>query len=247
MMGRMWIAGLAVAGMVLVSGCGGATTPTPASTPGGEQAPAATTDNQKTPSAEELLNTMKESMNTATSLRIKVRGTMEGQPATVELAGQRDGSNQTATIDLGENKGNAEVVTVDGKDYIKGDRAFWSAQGAGEQAGQLEGKYVNSNDTTMSKQFNVGMFLEEAQKFEVSLGDKVNTRVERDTVDGVETYKLSSRVGEQDSVLWVTADGKAQLVKANGMEQGQPMEMHLSEWNEVSPVSAPPADQVVTP
>lgn len=261
-----WLAGLAMAGVVALSGCGGTTTPAPPAGGGTTEAPPAatqapTTPESKIPSSEEVLTKALQEIRTAQSVRIKVSGVQGGQEMTVDIAGNREGTNQRMQMALGNDQGSAEVITVNGEDYIKGDDKFWATQGAGAQASMLRDKYVATGDSTVSREINIGKLLDEAGANDLTLGDKLNTKVEEDTVDGTPAFKLSSRVGADDTEIWVTADDKNQILRVKGTFDEttatpgasaspggkSPLDMRFSEWNAVPPVEAPPADQVLRP
>lgn len=249
-MNKVWMAGLAVASVLALSACGGSGSGTTTGTQP-TQAPAATTTSDapaaKTPSAEEILTKVQESLRTATSLELKVSGVQAGQNLEVELVGNREGTNQRLKLKLGDGKGEAEVVTVDGEDYVKADDEFWAANGIPASAAErLRGKYVASGGTQFSSQYNLGKLLDEAETGSLSLQDKLNTKVEEDILDGLPAYKLSSRVGNDDTVMWTETDGDYHLRKVTGtLQDGGTMEMTLDDWNKVEPIAAPPADEVI--
>ncbi|MDO5498686.1 MAG: hypothetical protein Q4F67_03285 [Propionibacteriaceae bacterium] len=237
-----WLAGLAVAGVLALSACGGTTTPAETDNP------AATQTQAELPSSEEVITNAMEEMRTAQSVRIHLVGPMEGKQSTVDIAGNREGTNQRTELKLDNDGGHAEIITVDGKDYIKADRAFWTSQdpAAGAQTDLLEGKYIGTGEASFSRDMNVGTLLDEAAAGDLSLQDKLNTKVEEDTVDGTPAYKLSSRVGGDGTVVWTTADDKNQILKVTDTdENGEHRELTFSDWNAVETFETPPADQIL--
>lgn len=244
------MAGFAVAGVLALSACGGGTATTSGSSAGSDptQSPTQTQadENKRTPSSEELLTKVQENLRTATSLKLHVSGTSGGTQAEIEIAGNREGTNQKMQMKIAGGLGEAEIITVAGADYVKGDEAFWTANGVpAAQVGQLEGKYVTRGTTEFSSQYNLGLLLKQAETGGLSLQDKLNTKVEEDTVDGRKAYKLSSRVGNDDTIVWVAADGDNQLIKVTGSSDGNPMSMTFEDWNDVQPFAAPPESDVI--
>lgn len=188
---------------------------------------------------------MKTSAQEATSVRMAGNLSEGGEPMTIDLRGQRDGSNQLAemTIDGGQ----VSILTVDGKDFIKGDDAYWASAGAAEVGTEAAGRYVTmsaAGGETMGSQLNPGMILDEI--FAQDLNGNVTTKVEEVDRNGEPAYKITDRLGDQDAVLWLSADGKAQLLEVSVVLEGEPMKLTFSEWNEVEKLTAPPADQILS-
>lgn len=238
---KTWLAGAAAIAL-LATGCGGGATTT--APPAGQ--PAATTEAPaKVPAADQLLQGMLDSFKTAQSARVSGEMAEQGQAFTFDLAGDRAGTNQEVKIEYA-GQGNAEIRTVDGQDYIKGDKTFWTSQGGltEDQAAQVEGKYI-AGPAEFAKNLNVGMLLDEMQKVQLSVTDRINTKVEEDTVEGQKVWKLTQRIGGDDSTVWISADGKNHLVKITTVYEGAPMDMNFAEWDAVQPFEAPPADQVL--
>lgn len=261
-----WMAGLALTGVLAMSACGGgdadpAVTPTappapatsaapPTSTPSpaatsASATPTASPTQEPVPTADDLLAKSERFLDSATSARFKIIAVQAGQPRTVDVAGQRDGNNQKANLESGD-AGNAEVLTVDGVDYIKGDERFLSAIG-GESSAALVGKYVTTGGATMSQGLNLNSALQQLESAELSLGTNYDDiMVSEDMVDDVLMYRLSNQSGGKNIHRWVTADDEARLVKATGVDgDGQEVEMHFSEWNSIEPISAPAEGDIV--
>jgi hypothetical protein len=69
--------------------------------------------------------------------------------------------------------------------------------------------------------------------------DKLNTRVQTSGVAGVPAYLLTAKL-DGDVKIYVSADGKARLLRIEGAKSGT---LEFSEWDSVAPTSAPPVDQ----
>ncbi|MFV0460537.1 MAG: hypothetical protein ACK5MT_17415 [Actinomycetales bacterium] len=197
----------------------------------------------ETPSVGELLDTMRASANAATSAKLAGSLTQAGKPMTLELAGSRDGTNQSATVTL--DGGTAQILTVDGKDYVKADRAFWESQGVGQVADMVGSKYLTS-DQRFSGDYTLGALLDEMFASEFTAADSLNTTVEAVDLNGSPAYKLTQTEGTDSTELWVSADGQANLLRIQGIYDGGPLQLSFSDWNAVAPFTAPPADQVLS-
>lgn len=195
------------------------------------------------PSASDLYAQMQKASAEATSVRIVGSLTVDGKATQIDLRGTRDGSNQTITM-TEEGAGTATFLTVDGQEYLKADRAYWAAIGAEETADVVGDKFVPTGNVELGNVLNPGVLLDEMFADEDAFN--LSTKVEEGDLDGQAAYRVSDRVGSDGTELWVSADGKAHLLKIAGPFEGQPMSLAFSEWNAVEPVTAPPADQLVT-
>ena len=89
----------------------------------------------------------------------------------------------------------------------------------------------------------VSTLLDKILAKDMSTADKLNTKVEEGEIDGVSVYRMTDKVGSNGSKIYVSADGRARLMRIEGpTSQGS---LNFTEWDSVMPVSAPPADQVV--
>ncbi|HYO19369.1 MAG TPA: DUF2092 domain-containing protein [Dermatophilaceae bacterium] len=69
-------------------------------------------------------------------------------------------------------------------------------------------------------------------------------KVEQTDVDGVPAYMLADRIGSQDGQIYVSADGKAQLLRIVSAKKNTGT-LDFTDWDAVPPLSAPPASQQV--
>lgn len=224
-----------------LSGCG----TTKLSASGAEpSAPASST--KAIPAAEELWSAAQASMKAATSVRIKGTATDNGVSIPVDMAGARDGSN--AKVAISQNDWTAEILVVSGAVYVKGNAAYWTMAGlTAEQVQTVGTKYLKSTTVDVSKT-TVGSMLDALSKVNFNLVDKLNIKVEKGEMAGVPVYVLSQRVSTADGDLtaWITADGKASLLKLTVVGGANPTDLVFSDWNSVQPFTAPPADQILS-
>ena len=76
------------------------------------------------------------------------------------------------------------------------------------------------------------------------LPSQLSTKVVKTEVNGAPAYLMTTKVGD-DAKIYVSADGKARLLRVEG-PKGQLGTWDFTEWDAVTPVAAPAADQVAT-
>lgn len=231
------------AAALILAGCG-----SESETPAGDSSSSTSTteESKKTPSAKELYEQARTTALAAKSGRVKGQMTDDGQSMTIDLYGLADGTNQSFTFGQGD-KGTATITTVDGKNYISADEAFWTSQANAEAAKLFKGKFVimPADEADDMGETNLKDLLGEMfQDEEMGALQGANGKVEKTTVDGTEAYALSDKVGGDGASLVVTADGKATLLKIVGPKDS-PGEMVFSEWDAAKTVEAPKADDVI--
>lgn len=232
---------LVAAVAVGMAGCGNTKTGVAGSEPA-----VAASSTQSIPAAEDLWAATQATMKSATSVRIKGTATDKGVTIPVDMAGTRDGSN--ARVIVSQNDWSAELVMISGVTYVKGNAAYWTMAGVPAARVQAIGaKYVKT--TTMdTSTMTVGAMMDELAKANFNLVDKLNIKVEKGDLAGVPAYVLSQRVStsEGDLKAWLSADGKANLLKLTVVGGQNPTDLEFSDWNSVTPFSAPPVDQIIS-
>lgn len=180
---------------------------------------------------------------------VKVVGKLveDDVPMTITVAGTMDGRNSTLTVTSGELSYTG--LTVAGKGYVKGNAAFWKNSGADDAtAKKMASKWVASTQTNTEftpKALLDGMFSEDLNWL-----SSASVRVERTTLGGKPAILLADRgTGKGTGQIWMTDDPDKPLpLKLSGTDDdGSPLDFTFTEWNEVKPVKAPPADQIIQP
>ncbi len=196
-----------------------------------------------TPHGEELFKQAKASTTAATSARVAGTMVLDGKPTSIDLSGSRDGKNQRLTMNVA-GEGSETILVVDGKQYLKADRSYWEAQDAGDVADQVGDKYVSSTEP-VDGDMSWGAVVDEMFAEGLTKLQALNIKVDNANLDGVPAYRLTDRVAGDGTELWVSADGKANLLKISGKDDDGPVALKFSDWNAVAPITAPAADQVV--
>jgi hypothetical protein len=183
---------------------------------------------------------MRKNVAAATSVRIKGAVTTGGKKQTIDIAGDRDGTNTRALVNDGT--GQAELLTVGGSVYIKADPAYWTKHASAAAAKVAGDKYVKVPAGIGAGSVKVGSLLDGAFT-DLPLAGALQ-KVEATDVDGTPAYLLADRLGAPNGQIYVSADGKALLLRIVSTK-GSPGTLDFSEWNAVPPISPPPANQLV--
>ena len=142
--------------------------------------------------------------------------------------------------------GTAQILSVDGMAYIKGDEAFWTAN-AGSQApaviAMLGDKWMKtgSSDDQLAQLCDLDQFLDgmdEDKGTDDALGEVTD-------VEGVQAIEITSKKDGGTTHAWVAVDGKHYIVKLE-MEGGdEPGTITFSDFNKELELTAPAADEIV--
>lgn len=192
------------------------------------------------PSAEVVYDQMRKNVTAAKSVRIKGEITTEGKKMKIDIAGDRDGKNTRAVFNDGTV--GAELLTVGANSYIKADAAYWAKYGSAAIAKIAAGKYIKIPAGTGTGDLKVGSLLDGAFK-DMPLGGALQ-KVEATDVDGTPAYLLADKLTPQDGQIYVSADGKARLLRIVSAKANAGT-LDFSEWDAVPLQSPPPADQLV--
>jgi hypothetical protein len=121
-------------------------------------------------------------------------------------------------------------------------KAYWTRNGSAAAAKVAAGKYVKVPAGTRVGDLKVGTLLDGAFK-DLPLAGAFQ-KVEATDVDGTPAYLLADRLSPQDGQIYVSADGKARLLRIVTLKANRGT-LDFTEWDAVPPKSPPPADQLV--
>jgi hypothetical protein len=195
---------------------------------------------REVPSAKVLYEQMRKNATAATSVRIKGEVTSAGKKQTIDVAGARDGKITRALINDGT--GQAELLTVGGSVYIKADTAYWTEHASAKAAKIAAGKYVKVPARIGVGALRVGALLDSAFK-DLPLAGLLQG-VDSTDVDGTPAYMLTDTIGAQNAQIYVSADGKARLLRIVSTK-ANPGTLDFSEWDAIAPIRPPPASQLI--
>ncbi len=231
----------------LLAGCGGSSAPTTTASPAASTtASASPTTSATKPTAGELFKQAKAAALAAKSARVAGEMSLGGKQATLDIAGDMAGTNQKMLMSQ-TGIGKFELLTVDGKYYMKADDAFWTANAGKAAAGMVANKQVllPADKAKAMGDFTLGSLIQKMFSGASASAVEASTApVTETTLDGKPAYVLSSKPGEEAELL-VSADGKAQILAIKGPAK-DPGLMKFSEWDAVAPFAAPAASDIVT-
>jgi hypothetical protein len=201
-------------------------------------APSATSATARTTAV--VYQQMRRSATGAKSVHIKGVFTDRGQQTQLDVAGDLSGTSMRMSVNFGA--GVIEVLKVHGDFYLKADAAYWTRlEGSAATARTVADKYVKvpAGSAAGMGDFRLGTLLDKVFAEDISTAGVLNTKVQATDVVGMPAYLMTAKAGG-DAKLYVSADGQARLLRAEGTKDGT---LEFTEWDSVVPTLAPPADQ----
>lgn len=195
-------------------------------------------------SPETILDETEKDMKALSSLRMQGELTSGGEELSFDMALSTAGD---CTGTMGVAGGEAEILSVDGKSYMRPDAAFWEsfAGGASEQIQQVVG------DKWVVMPGDEGDFTQLCDLDELlsDMGGDKDDKAEvegTEELDGTETVKVTTETDEGDPLtVWVTTDDPHHILKMEVTEGEEPGTITLSDFDEDVQVEAPADDEVV--
>ena len=170
--------------------------------------------------------------------------TTDGQKLGVDMSITTSGDCQ-GSFKAGE--GTAQILSADGKSYMKPDKAFWEAQ-APAQAPQIEALVgdkwvVIPSNTGLNELCDLDGLL---KSFNDNNPTNKPTAAAAESLDGQDAVKLSGKDSDGTAVTaWVASDSPHYVLKMEQTEGSTPMSITFSKFNDTVSITAPPSDQVV--
>ena len=194
------------------------------------------------PSATEVYQQMRTSAVAAKSVHIKGSFIDNGKKLQIDVAGDRTGTNSRAIVNDGTDT--LEILSVNGSYYFKADAAFWTKNGGAAVAKLTADKYVKvpAASATDMGNLKIGTLLGKILATDMSAVQNLTTNVQKTAVGGVPAYLMTDKIGSDGAKIYVSADGKARLLRL----QGPKASMDFTQWDSVPPLSPPRADQIAT-
>jgi hypothetical protein len=142
--------------------------------------------------------------------------------------------------------GTAQILSVGGTSYLKGDEAFWTAN-AGAQAqaviALVGDKWLKTggSDAQLAELCDLDKFVDGLDKDKGGTGD---TKGEITEINGVDAIEISSEKDGATTHAWVAVDGRHYIVKLETTGGDQPGTMTFTDFDKELSLTAPPADEV---
>lgn len=194
------------------------------------------------PDAKTLVHQARAAYGSAKSAKLHADMTDDGEKEVIDIHGTVDGSNQEVTIATAD-EGTATIRTVATKNYIKGDKTFWTkSSGAPETtASLLADKWVAAPASTAKSlnELSIKAILDSVMGPTTVSDAKLETaKAAKSTVDGQDVYVITTAKG---NTITLSADKKDVLEvnseKGTASSKGK---MTLSGWDAQPKVDAPP-------
>lgn len=222
--------------VALAAGCSASSTPSAS----GADPAMSTSSSASLPTVKDLFEQARSSALAAKSMRIVGSITQGGSEVSLELSGAVDGSNQQMVAEV-PSLGKVTMLVVAGKSYLRLSPELVKSLGQEAALKPYVGKWIvvpqaqaKSMGSTTTKSILDDMFADT----EMTALDQVTTQVAKESVDGIPAYVLSDATGKSQAKVYVTADGKARLLKivSTGSNAGT---MTVSDWDAVAAYPAP--------
>lgn len=222
-------------------GCGGGS---PDEGPAPEETTAADPDFVAL-SADEIRDRVLEDMTALESLTLSANFTNDGEELTFELSLDTDGTC-AGTMAVGD--GTAEILSVDGTSYLRGDEAFWEATTGGQ--GAIIASMVGDRWAAMPTGqggFESVCDLDALLEGLDTAGDAGPelTKGEEQEIDGEPALELRAEDDRGASRLWVATSADGHYILRLEREGGDAGMITLSDFDEPVDVEVPDEDQVV--
>lgn len=223
------------------SATGGSSAPTSAAT--SEQSSATGgSDQAGVPDAKTLVHEARAAYNSAQNAKLHADMADGTKKEVVDIQGDVDGANQDLTIAT-EDEGTATVRTVDPKNYIKGNKIFWTkGSGAPEAtAALLADKWVSAPASTAKSltSLNIKGILDSVMGPAAVTDSKLATaKTSKSTMDGKDIYVITTSKG---NTIKISAD-KKYVLELNSTKG----KMTVTGWNE-QPKTQAPANPITVP
>lgn len=201
---------------------------------------------------ETLISDVQESTRALSSMRVQGTVSEAGEETKLNLALNTDG-NCEGTV--GVKDGTAQLISVDGVDYLKGDEAFWKASSGGDEAtaeqiitllGDRWAK-VPADDgggSSFGEVCDLDNFLEDFTSG--SGGDyTLGETTEVDGIPAVELIEDDSITGEKTTALVGTEDGQHYILSLSSVGGDSDGEITFSEFDEPVQAKAPDPSDVL--
>lgn len=155
----------------------------------------------------------------------------------IELSGTVDGSNQQGTItnNSASDGGTVQFVVADGKEYVKGDAAYYKSSGNSAGA-KNAGKWVMV-PTSSSKEFGDLTLKSLFGEMKANFADAKTTAMKLTTI--TENGQPAWQIADKTTTGVIAADGSARLLRAEHTESGKIEKYVFDQWDAAPTVTAP--------
>lgn len=185
-------------------------------------------------------------MKALTSLTMAGTITQDDGELELDLSFDTDGN---CAGSMGMQGGTAEVVSVDGASYLRGNEAFWRAT-AGDSAEQVMAVLgdrwakLPAGSEDFSEFCDLDSLLDEFDDDSDDSKETV-TKGKVATVDGQDAVEIVTKDEDGTTHAWVATEGKHYIIKLEHTGEDEPGVMSFSDFDEPVDAEAPAEDEVV--
>jgi hypothetical protein len=185
-------------------------------------------------------------MKTVDSLTLTGKLAQGASTVALDLSMNTDGD---CTGNLALANGKADIISADGKSYLKGDAEFWAASAGGkDQASAIMSVLGDKWAVFPTDKSGFGEFCDLdnlLQGFEDDKSSGKATVGKVSKVDGKETVEVSSKQDGQTTVALVATGDKHYILKLSAKDGDSPGSFTFSDFNKKIDVTAPGADEIL--
>lgn len=173
---------------------------------------------------------------------VHMRAQITGEPGTTHLdLSLRSDGDCLGRLQLPEWTEPADFIVAEGRDYVRGTRAFWADSADGEAAAdRYAGRWVTTGELASYCDFSGRM-----APFTRTIDEQLTSKDGIAEIGGTDTVKVSTPLPTGRLRAWVEAAEPHHVIRltlTGGRDTG---ELDLSAYDEDVEVAAPPADEVV--
>ena len=196
-------------------------------------------------SAQTIVDETEKDMKALSSLSMSGDITTDGQKLGLDMSLDSDGNCQ-GTLDL--QQGSAQILSIDGKSWLKADAAFWQST-AGSSASMVQ-QIVGDKWVVMPASESGFTDVCDLDSLLSQMGDDNNdkgaTVGDTEEVDGQETVKVTTKTDQGDpATAWVTTDDPHYILKMQVTQGSEPGQITFSDFNDKLDLTPPADDEVV--
>lgn len=176
---------------------------------------------QPAPKAKDAFNKAQDAVAKYKSMEISASGKSAGKPANLSAKGELDGDPQS--FDATMEGGKIQAVVTGGKNYVKGDSAYWKqvmgSEGSPQMASKMADKWLESPEKTTSKDNILKELVDELKDDNSASNKKLlsdKATVTEESVNGKNAWKITSE--DKKTMAWVSQEASGDLLKIEGWE-----------------------------
>lgn len=175
---------------------------------------------KEAPKAKAAWNKAQDTAGAYKSLELKGEGTSDGKPATMTAKGDVNGGKLEMSGKIGD--GTMDLITVDSKNYMKANKAFFTQTSSGSPAASNTDKIADKwlempadgSSNTGFKKLIDNIKNDSSEPNKKLLSDKAT--VSEDKVDGKDAWKIQSE--DKKVTAWVSQEDRRDILKTEGFD-----------------------------